>query len=90
MATVKVQKVPEAAGPPPDEIVALFCYYYQQYTFAVARNMPYKRVAMMIKIARRKEAEHYYNLTQIVAAPHSEKGKGVKTLEEHYKKLSQG
>lgn len=36
------------------------------------------------------KAEEYYNQVQIAAAPHSDKGKGVKRLSEHYRKEAHG
>lgn len=75
---IKVQKIPRAKTPPED-LLATFCYYYQQYTFAQARKMPYKRVMHMLKVARKEQARKMINLLQIVSAPHGKKG-SVKSL----------
>ena len=78
--SVKVAKVPKT-GAKEDEVMrmlATLCYFYPQYTFAQARKLPYRRVAMLIAEAHRQEAIRYYNLTQIMAAPHTKKGEGVR------------
>ena len=69
------------------EIWATLCYYYPQYTLQSASQLPIRDIRLLIRVAEEKEAEKYYNLTQIAAAPHSKKGKGVKTLTEHFKKI---
>lgn len=86
---IHVQKVPDSAAPKPasaDEILATLCYYYPQYTFAAARRLAHKRVTLLIKTAQKMEAQKYYNLTQIAAAPHTKDGQGVKDLSELFQK----
>ncbi len=68
-----------------NEVLAKLCYYYPQYTLRHARKLPYKDVVLLIKQAQKEQATDYYNLTQIAAAPHSDKGKGVKKLLSHFK-----
>lgn len=70
-----------------DELIGLVCYYYPSYTFREAGTIPLKRIRSLLKIARQQEAIRYKNLTQIVAAPHSKKGAGVKKLIKHYDKI---
>ena len=69
------------------EIWATLCYYYPQYTLESASKLPVRDIKLLLKIAEEKEAEKMFNLTQISAAPHTKKGKGVKTLTEHFKKI---
>lgn len=92
MNRIKVQSVSEAVGNKfsPSEILSTFCFYYQQYTLEEARKLPYKQVKLMLKIALRQKTLDYINLTQIVSAPHTEKGKAVKKLLNTYKEQLDG
>lgn len=83
---VRVAQIP-ASKPRPvdaDRVLEQLCYYYPQYTFAQARRLPYKRVASLLRTAHQLQAKHYHELTQISAAPHTEKGKGVTDLLKRY------
>jgi len=82
MATVKIQKIPHKKEEPED-VLALFCFYFQQYTFSQARKMPYKRIRQMLSVVRREEARKNIELLQIVSAPHGKKG-SAKSLLERY------
>lgn len=79
---IRVAKLPAKHFTPADaqQTLATLCYYYPQYTYAAARKLPHKRVLLLIKTAQKMEAQRYYNLTQIAAAPHTERGKGVQDL----------
>lgn len=79
---VHVQQVPEVIpkSASAEDILATLCYYYAQYTYAAARRLPYKRVIKLIKTAKKMEAQKYFNLTQIAAAPHTKDGQGVTDL----------
>lgn len=68
------------------ETWATLCYYYPQYTLQSASQLSVRDIKLLIKIAEQKEAERMFYFTQIAAAPHTEKGKGVKTLQEHFRK----
>ena len=83
---VKVAKIPEETSPHGgvEELLATLCFYYPQYTYAAARKLPYKRVVLLIRTARKIEAERYIQLTQIAAAPHTKDAKGVKQLLDQY------
>lgn len=63
-----------------EDVLATLCFYYPQYTFSAARRLPHKTVLRLMKTARRLEAKNYFMLTQIAAAPHTEKGQGVQDL----------
>lgn len=69
-------------------LLAELCWYYPQYTLAAARKLPARDVVLLLKTARRKESERYFNLTQIAAAPHTKKGSGVKKLSSRYEKAA--
>lgn len=86
MAVIKAQKVPQKTESVED-IIATFCYYFPQYTFSQASEMPAKRVRQMLKVARKEEAMRMYNLTQLIAAPHTKKGVGVKTMLKYFKEI---
>lgn len=69
------------------ETWARVCYYYPQYTLETVATLPIRDLRLLLKMAERIEAERSYDLVQIVAAPHTKKGKGVKDLTDHYKKI---
>jgi len=89
MARIEVAKVP-AREISARSILAKLCYFYPQYTLAQAKRLPYKDVMLLIKTAQREKAAEYYNLTQIAAAPQTDKGKGIAKLSEQYKRLADG
>lgn len=62
------------------QTLATLCYYYPQYTLSEARKLPHKYVKLLLKEARAQKAIEWHWLTLIAAAPHSNKGKGVKAL----------
>lgn len=82
---IKAQKVnkkeKQEAG---EDILARFCYFYP-YTYAQAKQMPYKRIMHMIKIARKEQAYEWYNLLRIILAP-NKKG-NAKELVKEYKQI---
>ena len=83
------QSVPSSEDTTLDrDIWATVAYYYPQYTLKETRNLPARDIKLLIKTARKLEAEKMFNLTQIVAAPHTKKGEGVKKLSEHFKRLA--
>lgn len=70
-----------------DEILIRFCLYFPQYTFYEAKQLPYKRLAKMLKVAQKEEARKMLELVHVVAAPHTKKGSGVKNLIGHYEDI---
>lgn len=91
MAEPKVIKIEKAEREPFDEeeFVILVCLFYPQYTLKQAEALPFKRIKKMLKIARQEQAVKYHTLTQIVAAPHTKNGQGVKKLMDHFKNIIQ-
>ena len=89
MAVVAVaQPVPSSEDTTSDrEIWATVAYYYPQYTLKEASKLPARDIKLLIKTAKKLEAQKMFNLTQIAAAPHTKKGEGVKKLSEHFKRL---
>ena len=65
---------------------ASVCYYFPQYTLETASKLSVRDIRLLLGTARRIEAERLYNLVQIVASPHTKKGKGVKTLTDHFRR----
>lgn len=65
-------------------IWARVCYYYPQYTLEQASKLSYRDIMLLLNTARRIEAERNLTLTQMLAAPHTEKGKGVKDLTKYF------
>lgn len=82
MVVVRAQKIPQKESDPAD-LIALFCFHYQQYTFAEARKLPYTRIRHMLNIAKKEYARKMRDLTVIVSAPHS-KGNQVKVLLDRF------
>ena len=75
MKIAKAQKIPvKNAEPTVEELLARFCYYYQQYTYKQAENLPYKRVVQMLKVARQEQAKEWYNLARAYASSQSKDG----------------
>ena len=68
------------------ELWATVCYYYPQYTLEEASKLPVRDIKLLLRVAEKMEAGKRYEYTQIVAAPHTKKGKGVKQLTEYYRK----
>lgn len=87
---IKVAKVSSEPLSESDEkirINATLCYYYPAYTLKMASMLPHKHKTIMLNQARRLKAKDMHDLTQIAAAPHSTKGKGVKKLIKHFEKV---
>lgn len=74
----------------PRKLYAQVCYFYPQYTLAQARKLPARDVALLLREAAHQEAARNYSLTQIVAAPHSEKGEAIGQLLDHFGDLMDG
>lgn len=89
MARVRAQKVPsQAPKTSKRELYALVCLNYPQYTLKTAAELPYRDIVLLLKVAQKQDALKMYNLVQIVAAPHTKKGQGIKKLSEHFKKMA--
>lgn len=86
MVVIHAQKIPHKELDPED-ILATFCFHFQQYSYLDAKRMPFKRILQMLKIAEKERAKVMYDLTQIASAPHTKKGSGVKKLLDHFKKI---
>ena len=86
MVKVKVASVKKSASvrSTKRDLYAMVAYYYPQYTFKEAENLKARDLNILIKTAQKLKAVDYLNLTQIVAAPHSEKGKAVDRLIDDY------
>lgn len=86
MAIIQVASVPKKKVNA-RELLAELCFYYPQYTLAAARRLPARDVMLLLRTARKKKAEEYFNLTQIAAAPQTKNGRGVKKLSSRYSKI---
>lgn len=72
------------------QLLTKLCYFYPQYTYDMARGLPYFRVMQLLKTAEREKAADYLNMLQIAVAPHSERGDMYKKLLKQYEKLANG
>lgn len=79
MPTIKVQKIPKKRFDPED-LLALFCYHFPQYTFSQARKLPYKRIRQMLKVVKKEHARQMIDLLQVVSAPHGGKRNSAKKV----------
>lgn len=90
MVKVKVAKVESNSASSKSSkrhLYAMIAYYYPQYTFKEAANLKARDLYELLRTAQKMKAIEYLNLTQIAAAPHSEKGKSVKRLMKSYEEL---
>lgn len=86
MKIIKVKKIPRKEVTAYD-ILITFCLFYPAYKLQEAEKLPYKIILKMIKLAQKKQAEHYYNLALISGNTMS---KGIKKLLNHYKGIMNG
>lgn len=70
MAIIKVKKIPRKQEKPED-LLATFCFYYPQYKYHEARQLPYRRINKMLKVARKETARNYKMMLDIAIAPHT-------------------
>lgn len=87
---IKVAKVSSKSLSKSEEKIrvnATLCYYYPAYTLKMASMLPHKHKTIMLNQARRLKAKDMHDLTQVAAAPHSPKGRGVKRLIKHFEKV---
>lgn len=68
-------------------LLGKFCYHFPQYTFAQARKLPKKTVRILIEAQQRVEAERMLQLLNIITAPHTKRGMGVKKIASHYERM---
>ena len=85
--SVKTEPSEAEGGTPNRDMYAQVCYFYPQYTLEDVQQMPARDVNLLIKTAHQQKAIDYLNFTQIVAAPHTKKGEGVKKLADSYQKI---
>jgi hypothetical protein len=92
MVVVKAKKIPKKPQrfSTADRVLGRLCVYYPQYTFNQAKRMPYKRVLMLLEIAKQVEAERFEVLLGIVVAPHTKKGEGVKKMAKYLEGIVNG
>lgn len=69
------------------ETWARVCYFYPQYTLESVSKLSVRDLKLLLKTADKIEAERNFQMVQIVAAPHTKKGKGVKDLTDHFRKI---
>lgn len=86
MARIRPKAVtPSDKGLSKRELYATVCLYYPQYKLSDVQNMPYRDVKLLLRVAWKRDANLFFNLTQIAAAPHTKNGSGVKKLLETFR-----
>lgn len=71
------------------DLLTRVCYFYPQYTLEMAEELADSQVTALLIQAEKQRAIELYNMTLIVAAPHTKKGKLVDTLIKQYKKIAE-
>lgn len=90
MAVVEVQKIKQKTNSTSKrELYAMISFYYPQYTLKEAAKLTSRDSGLLIKTAQRIEAQKMYNLTQIVASPHTKNASGVSKILDHFKRLAE-
>lgn len=89
MAVIKVKRVRNAKSPQSNNedlktVVATFCFYYSQYTFDQALDLPIRTLRRMLKIVRREQAREYLEMSQIARAAQAEKPSEYNKLTKRY------
>lgn len=87
---IQVARVPTKRKRRSLDLLAELCYLYPQYQLSVARRLPYRRVNLLIRVARKQKALEHHTLTQIAFAPHTKKAKAVEMLLKHFKDVANG
>ncbi len=85
MVVVKAKQVPRKKSEPL-EVLAMFCYYFPQYTLAQARKLPYKNVKLLLGVAQKQKATEYLHLLSISVAPHTKDG--GKSVRKQFKRMA--
>lgn len=88
MAEIKVAKLPSASKMSKRELYATIAYFYPQYTLQEVQELPGRDVILLFDTAKRLQAANNVNLTQIAAAPHTSKGRGVSKLISEFRKIA--
>lgn len=91
MARIAVKKISEIKGvinkdDSIKDLLCLFCYYYPQYTYMEALNMPLKTLKRHLKTVRREKARNYLELAQIARLSQEEKLKSFSDLINRYQR----
>lgn len=94
MATIKVQHAPkiqsrqqrQGSNDNLKDTIAVFCYYYPQYSFAKAMDLPIKLVRRMLRAVRREQAMNYLELINIARVAQFEKHEPYTELAERYQR----
>ncbi len=87
MAEIKVTKLESASKLNKRELYASIAYMYPQYTLKQVQALPARDVILLYDQARKLQAMNYINLVHIAAAPHTDKGKAVKSLLNEFQKI---
>lgn len=69
------------------DLLTRVCYFYPQYDLEAAKNLADSQVTALLMQAEKQRAIDLYNMTLIVAAPHTKKGSLVEKLIKQYKKI---
>lgn len=87
---VALPRQPEKEANKLKDLAAKVAYYYPQYTYEDALDLDIRQTLRLLRTVSVEQATDRLYLTQIVAAPHTKKGEGVKKLVDNFKKVIGG
>ncbi len=94
MAVIKVKKIPYSRHTGLKDninlLICKFCYYYPQYTYNEAMNMPLKLLKTHIKTVEREKALNYIELLKIARVSQAKSNSPANTLYNEYKRTAEG
>lgn len=85
---IKIQKIPKKEANI-DDLLASFCYHFPQYKYNEARQLPYKRVVQMLRVAEKEKAKLLFVLCKGMALTNA-KPKDMKNLLDDLRKVIDG
>lgn len=81
MAVIKAQKIPSPKAENPLDIIARLCYYYPQYTFKEAKELPFPVVKRLIRVANNEQCLKMIYLSRVMNPAYQNKNAGKKVVE---------
>ncbi len=83
MPVIKAQKIPSPKAENPLDTVARLCFYYPQYTFKEARELPFPVVKRLIRIAINEQIKEKINMANVLWPAYQTKN-GLKKVVEYF------
>lgn len=87
MPTFKASKIPKSEQNS-DDILSIFCYYFPQYSFQKAKEIPVKRIKLMLKAVRKEQARQMVDMMRVMNGSQSKKG--ADSVLSYFKEIIEG